>query len=70
VIFCLFSAKKLAFFLKTIVMMQFLQKNSNSLNKKCQFFGENISNIIQYKIQKLGRIKEIFCSKKQPSLYV
>jgi hypothetical protein len=44
--FLQFSAKKLAFFSKTNVMIQFLQKNSSRLIKKrhfcAKFFGEDI----------------------------
>jgi hypothetical protein len=38
--FCLFSAKKLAFFSKTIVMITIFPKTSSSLIKKLQFFRQ------------------------------
>jgi hypothetical protein len=48
--FCQFSAKKLAFFLKTNVLIKFLQKSSSSLSKNAnifaKFFGDNIFKII------------------------
>jgi hypothetical protein len=49
--FCLFSAKKLAFFSKTNVMITIFPKTISSLSKKRQFFaakffGENILKII------------------------
>jgi hypothetical protein len=48
--FCRFSAKNLAFFSKTNVMIKFLPKSSNSLSKKANIFaknfGENILKII------------------------
>jgi hypothetical protein len=48
--FCQVSAKKLAFFTKTDVMIKFLQKTISSLSKKRHFLtkkiGENISKII------------------------
>jgi hypothetical protein len=44
--FCQFSAKKLAFFSKTNVVINFFSKSSSSLSKKRQYFrqifGENI----------------------------
>jgi hypothetical protein len=36
--FCQFSAKKLAFFSKTNVMITFFAKTSSSLSKKRQYF--------------------------------
>jgi hypothetical protein len=48
--FCLFSAKKLAFFSKTNVMINFFSKFGFVLSQKRQFFakffGENILKII------------------------
>jgi hypothetical protein len=49
--FCQFSAKKLAFFSKTNVMITIFAKTSISLSKKnakifAKFFGENILKII------------------------
>jgi hypothetical protein len=45
--FCKFSAKKLAIFSKTNVMIKFLQKNSSSLSKKRHFLPKNSAKIFK-----------------------